>query len=73
MALPGPRIQVAIRLAEFFAQARPVLRAAGEAGVTVLLEPHPKQIVYDQPSIEAAPAPRLLCRKPSCGEGSGPR
>jgi sugar phosphate isomerase/epimerase len=48
----GSDVCWADNVAEFFARAKPVLRAAGDAGVTVLLEPHPKQIVYDRPSME---------------------
>ena len=48
----GSDVTWADNIAEFFAYAEPVLRAASEAGVTVLLEPHPKQIIYDRPSAE---------------------
>ncbi len=48
----GSDVSWADNVAEFFARAEPVLRTAREAGVTVLLEPHPKQIVYDRPSAE---------------------
>lgn len=37
---------------QFLTRARPILLAAREAGVRVLLEPHPKQIVYDRLSAE---------------------
>ena len=52
----GSDVSWADNIAEFFARAEPVLRIASEAGVTVLLEPHPKQIVYDRSSAE-----ELLC------------
>ncbi|MBV9449363.1 MAG: sugar phosphate isomerase/epimerase [Streptosporangiaceae bacterium] len=48
----GSDVSWADNIAEFFARAEPVLRTASEAGVTVLLEPHPKQIVYDRSSAE---------------------
>jgi sugar phosphate isomerase/epimerase len=48
----GSDVSWADNVAEFFARAEPVLRAAREAGVTVLLEPHPKQIVYDRSSAD---------------------
>ncbi|MEV0394753.1 sugar phosphate isomerase/epimerase family protein [Polymorphospora rubra] len=35
---------------EFLTHAEPLLRQAREAGVRILLEPHPKQIVYDRES-----------------------
>ena len=41
-------------IVEFFARAAPVLSAAREAGVLVLLEPHPKQVVYDRTSVNLA-------------------
>ncbi|WP_370656843.1 sugar phosphate isomerase/epimerase family protein [Streptomyces sp. NBS 14/10] len=37
---------------DFFVHMKPVLRAAADTGVQVLLEPHPKQIVYDRESAE---------------------
>jgi sugar phosphate isomerase/epimerase len=35
-------------IAAWAEQARPVLRLAAEYGVTLLVEPHPKQVVYDR-------------------------
>ncbi len=37
---------------EFVTHAGPLLDAARSAGVRLLLEPHPKQVVYDRPSAE---------------------
>jgi sugar phosphate isomerase/epimerase/N-acetylglucosamine kinase-like BadF-type ATPase len=37
-------------IAAWCEQARPVLRLAAEHGVTLLVEPHPKQVVYDRAS-----------------------
>jgi sugar phosphate isomerase/epimerase len=48
----GSDVSWADNIAEFFLHAEPVLRAARNAGVTVLLEPHPKQIVYDRISAD---------------------
>lgn len=48
----GSEVSWADNIAEFFAHAEPVLRAAREAGVVVALEPHPKQIIYDRASAE---------------------
>lgn len=48
----GSDVSWADNVAEFFTRAEPVLRAARDAGVTVLLEPHPKQIVYDRSSVD---------------------
>jgi sugar phosphate isomerase/epimerase/N-acetylglucosamine kinase-like BadF-type ATPase len=46
--------------------AEPILSLAAEHGVTVLVEPHPKQVVYDRPSARqlldaAGDAPVRLC------------
>ncbi len=49
----GSDVGWADNVAEFFAHADPVLRAAREAGVIVALEPHPKQIIYDRASAHA--------------------
>ena len=46
----GSAVSWADNVAEFLSRAEPILRAARDAGVTVLLEPHPKQIVYDRTS-----------------------
>jgi sugar phosphate isomerase/epimerase len=48
----GSDVSWADNVAEFYAHAEPVLRAAREAGVVVALEPHPKQIIYDRASAE---------------------
>jgi len=48
----GSDVSWADNIAEFFAQAEPVLTAAREAGVAVALEPHPKQVVYDRASAD---------------------
>jgi sugar phosphate isomerase/epimerase len=48
----GSKVSWADNVAEFFDHAEPVLRAARDAGLVVLLEPHPKQIVYDRASAE---------------------
>jgi sugar phosphate isomerase/epimerase len=48
----GSEVSWADNVDEFFTQAEPVLAAAGDAGVTVLLEPHPKQVIYDRASAE---------------------
>lgn len=39
-------------IAEFFTHAEPILTAARDAGVRVLVETHPKQVVYDRASAE---------------------
>jgi sugar phosphate isomerase/epimerase len=48
----GSDVSWADNVEEFYTQAGPVLEAAREAGVTVALEPHPKQIIYDRASAE---------------------
>ncbi|HEY1914706.1 MAG TPA: sugar phosphate isomerase/epimerase family protein [Streptosporangiaceae bacterium] len=48
----GSDVSWADNVAEFYAQAEPVLRAAREAGLIVALEPHPKQVVYDRASAD---------------------
>jgi sugar phosphate isomerase/epimerase len=48
----GSEVSWADNIAEFFAEAEPVLSAAREAGVVVALEPHPKQVIYDRASAE---------------------
>ncbi len=48
----GSDVGWADNVAEFFVHAEPLLRAAREAGVRVLLEPHPKQIIYDRASAD---------------------
>lgn len=48
----GSDVSWADNIAEFFAQAEPVLTAARESGTVIALEPHPKQIVYDRASAE---------------------
>ncbi|MFG2041325.1 sugar phosphate isomerase/epimerase family protein [Dactylosporangium sp. NPDC048998] len=37
---------------QFFEHAAPILRAARAEGIRILLEPHPKQIIYDRASAE---------------------
>jgi sugar phosphate isomerase/epimerase len=49
----GSDVSWADNLAEFREHATPLLRAARNAGVTLALEPHPKQIVYDRASADA--------------------
>jgi sugar phosphate isomerase/epimerase len=48
----GSEVSWADNVVDFFTQAEPLLQAARRAGVTILLEPHPKQIVYDRASAE---------------------
>jgi sugar phosphate isomerase/epimerase len=48
----GSDVSWADNVDEFFSRAEPVLRAAREAGLAVLLEPHPKQVIYDRASAE---------------------
>jgi sugar phosphate isomerase/epimerase len=48
----GSDVSWADNIAEFFTHAEPVLRAAQDAGLTVALEPHPKQVVYDRASAD---------------------
>jgi sugar phosphate isomerase/epimerase len=48
----GSEVSWADNVGEFFTQAEPVLAAARDAGVRVLLEPHPKQVIYDRASAE---------------------
>lgn len=48
----GSDVGWADNIAEFRSAADPLVRAARDAGVRLLLEPHPKQVVYDRPSAE---------------------
>jgi sugar phosphate isomerase/epimerase len=48
----GSSVSWADNVDEFFGRAGPVLAAAREAGVVVVLEPHPKQVIYDRASAE---------------------
>jgi sugar phosphate isomerase/epimerase len=48
----GSDVSWADNIAEFLAQAEPILAAARESGVVIALEPHPKQIIYDRASAE---------------------
>lgn len=48
----GSDVGWADNIAEFADHADPLLLAAREAGLRVLLEPHPKQVVYDRASVE---------------------
>ncbi len=48
----GSEVSWADNVAEFRTHAEPLLRAARDAGVVLLLEPHPKQVVYDRASAE---------------------
>lgn len=48
----GSDVSWADNVADFLRHAEPVLRAAREAGRTILLEPHPKHVVYDRTSAE---------------------
>jgi sugar phosphate isomerase/epimerase/N-acetylglucosamine kinase-like BadF-type ATPase len=57
-------------IAAWATQAAPILDLAAEHGVTVLVEPHPKQVVYDRPSarqlLDAAPRATVrLCLDPA--------
>jgi sugar phosphate isomerase/epimerase len=48
----GSDVSWADNVAEFREHAEPLLRAARDAGLRLLLEPHPKQVVYDRPSAQ---------------------
>jgi sugar phosphate isomerase/epimerase len=48
----GSEVSWADNIGEFFTHAEPVLRAARDAGLTLALEPHPKQVVYDRASAD---------------------
>ena len=48
----GSDVSWSDNVAEFITHMRPLLRTAGNTGVDILLEPHPKQIVYDRESAE---------------------
>lgn len=48
----GSDVGWADNIAEFRSAADPLVRAARDAGVRLVLEPHPKQVVYDRPSAE---------------------
>jgi len=48
----GSDVGWADNVTEFAEQAEPLLRAARDTGLRVLLEPHPKQVVYDRASAE---------------------
>ena len=48
----GSDVGWADNIAEFRTAARPLVEAAREAGIRLLLEPHPKQVVYDRASAE---------------------
>jgi sugar phosphate isomerase/epimerase len=52
LSWPGASADWQDNTAQFFAHAEPILRAARENGIRLLLEPHPKQIVYDRASCE---------------------
>lgn len=65
LSWPGSDVSWADNIAEFLSRAGSLFRAAGDAGLKVLLEPHPKQVIYDRPSAEyllatAASWPDLL-------------
>lgn len=48
----GSDVGWADNIAEFRSAAEPLVRAARDAGIRLLLEPHPKQVVYDRQSAE---------------------
>ena len=52
LSWPGSQVSWSDNVSEFFAHADPLLRAANDAGLKVLLEPHPKQVIYDRQSAE---------------------
>jgi sugar phosphate isomerase/epimerase len=48
----GSDVGWADNIAEFRTHTEPIVTAARDAGIRLLLEPHPKQIVYDRASVE---------------------